>query len=262
MAKIHPLACVDSNAEIAADVEIGPFCVVEANVQIGAGTILESHVCIRGGTRLGEENKIAQGAILGGDPQFRSFSSEQNSMLVIGDRNVIREYVTIHRGSADGKQTRVGNDCFLMAYTHIGHDGNIGNGVTMANSVGLAGHVTVEDLVTFGGMAGVHQFARIGKAAMVGGMASITRDVPPFCIVANRDDVLDINAIGLRRIGVSAQNRLALHKAVKLLFKSELGLTNAIATVRREVPMTPEVEYLLTYEERRFRGKNGRGDQP
>jgi UDP-N-acetylglucosamine acyltransferase len=248
-------------AELAEDVEVGPFCIVEAGVEIGPGCTVESHATIKSGTRMGRDNQIAQGVVLGGDPQDRRYAGEP-TFLNIGDRNVIREYVTIHRATGEGGATTVGDDCYIMAYTHLGHNVSLGNFVTLANSVGLAGYVTIEDLVTFGGMVGVHQFVRVGKAAMVGGMASITRDVPPFTIVANRDQVLDINAVGLRRIGIGQSERLALHKAVKLLYKSELGLTHAIETVRREVPMTDEVETLLEFEERRFRGKNGRGDQP
>ncbi len=262
MAEVHPLAVVDPSAELADSVRVGPFCYVEAGVVIGAGTLLDSHVTVKSGTTLGADNVIGQGAILGGDPQDRKYTEEQHTELVIGDRNVIREYCTIHRATGDGKRTTIGNDCYIMAYSHVGHNGTIGDFVTLANNVGLSGHVTIEDYVTFGGMVGVHQFTRIGKSAMVGGMASITRDVPPFVVVAGRDQVVDINAVGLRRIGITQPARMSLHKAVKLLFKSELGLTRAIETVRREVPSTPEVEYLLAFEERRFRGKNGRGDQP
>lgn len=261
MPNIHNLSFVHPKARLADDVEVGPFCFVEEDVEVGQGTKLDSHVTIKSGSRLGISNFIAQGAVLGGDPQDRRYAGEP-TFLKIGDRNVIREYVTIHRATGEGKSTTIADDCYIMAYTHLGHNVSLGNFVTLANSVGLAGYVTIEDLVTFGGMVGVHQFTRIGKAAMVGGMASITRDVPPFTIVAGRDQVLDINAVGLRRSGVDSASRLALHKAVKLLYKSELGLTNAMETVRREVPMTPQVEYLLAFEERRFNGKNGRGDQP
>jgi UDP-N-acetylglucosamine acyltransferase len=260
--KIHPTASVHPNAQLGEGVEIGPFCVVEDGTVIGDGTILEANVSIIKGTRLGKQNHIFNGAVIGGAPQHRAVPPDIESYVEIGDRNVLREFVTIHRATHEGSATKIGDDCYIMAYCHIGHDGHLGNRITMANSVGLSGHITVEDLVTFGGMVGVHQFARIGKGAMVGGMASISRDVPPFTIVVNRDEVLDINAVGLRRIGLGPQERLALHKAIKLLFKSELGLTNAIATVRKEIPLTEEVEYLLAFEERRFRGKNGRGDQP
>ncbi|MEA2553439.1 MAG: UDP-N-acetylglucosamine acyltransferase [Fimbriimonadaceae bacterium] len=261
MPNIHPLASVHPHAELADDVVVGPFCIVEADTQLGPGTRLEGHVTIKAGVRLGRNNVVGEGAVLGGDPQDRKYAGEP-TFLAIGDNNVIREYVTIHRATGEGKATRVGNDCFIMAYCHLGHNVSIGNQVTIANSCGLAGHVTVEDLVNIGGMVGVHQFARIGKIAMVGGFTKITRDVPPFMLVDGIDErVHDINAVGLRRIGVTPESRLALHKACKLLYKSQLNLTTAMDTVKREVIITPEVEYLLAFEERRFRGKNGRGDQ-
>lgn len=262
MPEIHPLACVSPQAQLADDVIVGPFCNVEAGVIIGPGCILDSHATIKKGTTMGSNNRVGQGTVLGGDPQDRKFSRDFNTFLVIGNDNVFREYVTIHRGTSDGTQTTIGNNVYMMAYSHLGHNGTIHDSVTIANNVALAGHATIEELVTIGGIVGVHQFARVGKAAMIGGMSAVSRDVPPFVILSGRDVILDINAVGLRRIGVSQEERLALHKAVKLLYKSELGLTNAMEIVRREVTMTKEIEYMLTFEERRFRGKNGRGDQP
>lgn len=262
MPEIHSLSYVDPRADLADDVKVGPFCYVEDDVVIGPGCVLDSHVTIKGGTTMGSNNYVGQGTVLGGDPQDRKYDRSSKTFLIIGNDNVFREYCTIHRATGEGKQTTIGNNCFIMAYSHVGHNGTIHNQVTIANNVGLSGHVTVEDLVTIGGMVGVHQFARIGKAAMVGGMSGVSRDVPPFVILSGRDTIIDINAVGLRRIGVNQQERLALHKAVKLLYKSELGLTNAMEIVRREVQLTPEVEYMLAFEERRFRGKNGRGDQP
>jgi UDP-N-acetylglucosamine acyltransferase len=262
LAKVHPLSYVDPRAELAEDVEVGPFCYVEAGVQVGPGSVLDSHVTLKGGTIMGAKNRIAQGAVLGGDPQDRKYAGEP-TFLKIGDRNVFREYVTVHRATGEGKATSIGNDCYIMAYCHLGHNVTLEDYVTMANNVGIAGHATVESMVTFGGMVGVHQFARIGKVAMVGGMTRVARDVPPFTLISGwEQDVLDINAVGLRRLGITQPSRLALHKAVKLLFRSDLGLTKAIETVRREVPITDEVKYLLQFEERRFRGKMGRGDQP
>jgi UDP-N-acetylglucosamine acyltransferase len=262
LAKVHPLSYVHPDAELAGDVEVGPFCYVESNVVIGSGCKLDSHVTIKGGTSMGSDNFVAQGAVLGGDPQDRKYHGEP-TWLAIGDRNVIREYVTIHRATGEGNSTRVGNDCYIMAYCHLGHNVTMEDFVTLANNVGISGHATIETMVTFGGMVGVHQFARIGKVAMVGGMSRVVRDVPPFALISGMEqDILDINAVGLRRLGVNQASRLALHKAIKLLFKSELGLTKAMETVRREVPSTPEIEYLLAFEERRFRGKMGRGDQP
>ena len=260
MAKVHPLAHVDATAELAPDVEIGPFCFVEGGVVIGAGTVLESHVSVRAGTTLGAGNVIGHGAVLGGDPQDARYKGEP-TFLRIGDRNIIREYVTIHRASGEGNATTLGDENFIMAYCHLAHNVTVENNVTMANTVQAAGHVTIESRANLGGMTGIHQFTRVGKVAMVGGMSRITRDVPPFMLVEGPDQVHDINAVGLRRMGITPEARLGLHKACKLLFKSMLGLTNAMEMVRRELPLTPELEYLLAFEERRFKGKHGRGDQ-
>lgn len=262
MTKIHPLAYVDSNAEIGDDVFIGPFSNIEAGAVIGPGCRLDSHVTIKGNVTIGSNNFFGQGSVIGGDPQDRKYKGEP-TFLKIGDNNIFREYVTIHRASGEGKATIVGNDCFLMAFCHLGHNVVLHNGITMANSCNCAGHVTIEEMVTVGGMVGVHQFARIGKVAMVAGFGRITRDVPPFMLYdTSVGQAHDINAVGLRRMGVTSENRLPLHKACKLLFRSSIGLTNAIRLVREEVPMTPEVEYLLAFMERLFHGKHGRGDQP
>ncbi len=261
MASIHPLAYVDPKAELAADVVVGPFSYVEAGAVIGAGTVIDSHATIKHSTTLGEHNYVGQGSVIGGDPQDRKYNGEP-TFLKIGDRNVFREYVTLHRATGEGKSTIIGNDCFIMAYCHIGHNCHVYDKVTIANSVGVAGHVTIEDLVNIGGMSGIHQFCRIGKVAMVGGFTKITRDVPPFCLVdGSEEEVRDINAVGLRRLGVTQDERLALHKACKLLFKSKIGLSNALEIVREEVMQTEEVKYLVAFEERRFSGRNGRGDQ-
>ena len=261
MTGIHPSAVVDSKAEIASDVVIGPFCVVEAEVEIGSGTKLESHAVVLAGTKIGKRNVIGTGAVLGGDPQDRRYEGQRTS-LEIGDDNVIREFVTIHRSAIEGESTTVGNDCYLMSYCHLGHNCVVEDHVTMANTCGISGHVTIEEYATIGGMTGVHQFVRIGRVSMIGGMSGITRDVPPFMLLEGRQhEVRDINAVGLRRIGIGQEGRMALHKACKLLYKSQFALTHAMETVRREVKLTPEVEYLLSFEERRFKGKMGRGDQ-
>lgn len=261
MPKIHPLAYVDPAAELADDVEIGPFCYVEARVVLGPGTKLDSHSTVKGGTTLGADNFVGQGAVLGGDPQDRKYGGE-STYLRVGDRNVFREYVTVHRATGEGNATVVGNDNYIMAYCHLGHNVTLHDFVTIANNTGVSGHVTIEDLVTIGGMTGIHQFCRIGKVAMIGGMSRIVRDAPPFMLAEGPEqEVHDINAIGLRRMGITPESRLALHKACKLLFKSQLGLKNAMAIVQREVVITPEVQYLLDFEERRGQGRNGRGDQ-
>lgn len=252
---------VDPTAELAADVEIGPFCYVEAGAVLGPGTRLESHAVVRGGTTIGCRNVIAQGAVVGGDPQDRKWAGEP-TFLKIGDDNNIREYVTIHRATGEGNSTVVGNRNYLMAFVHLGHNVTVADDVTIANSVGVSGHVTLEDMVTIGGMTGVHQFVRIGKLAMVGGMSRVVRDIPPFMLVEGLGQTVhDINAVGLRRIGVTQESRQALHKACKLLFKSQIGLSRAMEIVEREVRPCPELDYLIWFLERLFRGKNGRGDQ-
>lgn len=262
MVEIHPTSVVDPSAQLGVDVQIGPFCLVGAGVRLGDGCRLESHATVKGNTTLGRNNVVAQGAVLGGDPQDRKYKNEP-TFLRVGDDNVFREYVTVHRATGEGNFTVIGNRCFFMAFVHIGHNCTLWDDVTIANNVGCSGHVTIENLVTIGGMTGIHQFVRIGKIAMVGGMSRITRDVPPYTLVEGMDQqVHDINAVGLRRIGVSTDERLALHKACKLLFKSQLGLRHAIEIVRREVRPTAQVEEMITFMERLYRGKNGRGDQP
>lgn len=260
MTTIHETAVVEPGAQIGAGVVIGPFCYIEKDVAIGEDCHFDSHVTVKGGTRMGARNRAFQGAILGGPPQDRKYKDEP-TFLHIGDDNIFREYVTIHRATGEGLATEIGSRCFLMANVHLGHNCVLHDDVTITNNVGCAGHVTIESLANIGGMTGIHQKVRVGRAAMVGGMSRITRDVPPFCVVEGDNKVYDINAIGLRRIGVSPESRLALHKAIKLLFKTQLGLSHAIETVEREVPQTAEVEELLRFVRRWFDGKFGRGDQ-
>jgi UDP-N-acetylglucosamine acyltransferase len=261
LTNIHSTAIISSHAHIAEDVVVGPYCVVEAKAVIGRGCSLQPHSTIKGNVIMGERNKVCQGTVLGGDPQDKKYQDEE-TYLEIGDDNFFGEYVTIHRATGAGNKTVVGNRNYIMGFVHMGHNGHITNDVTITNNVAMAGHVTVEEKATIGGMTGVHQFVRIGKMAMVGGMSRIARDVPPFMIVEGAEQtVYDINAIGLRRIGIKPDERMALHKACKLIFKSKLALSNAIEIVRREVPQTTEVDYLIAFMERLYQGKNGRGDQ-
>ena len=261
MTDIHPSAIVHPRAELGEGVKIGPYCIVEEDVVLGDGTSLASNVFVGRWTTLGKHNEVWPGAVLGGPPQDRKYKGER-SYLRIGDDNVIREFVTLHRASGEECATVVGNDNYLMAYCHLGHNVTVGSHVTMANGVGVSGHVTIEDLANIGGLTGVHQFVRIGKVAMVGGMSRIVRDVPPFMLTeGNPANVRDINAVGLRRYGASADARLSLHKACKLLFRSEMGLSHAIEVVRREVPPCEELEYLLQFVDSGRQGRYGRQDQ-
>lgn len=259
MPDVHPYALVDSSAELGEGTTVGPFAVIEAGVVIGPGSRIEGHATVRTGTTLGARNVVGQGAVMGGDPQDTKYKDEP-TFLRIGDDNTFREYVTVHRATGEGESTVIGDRNYIMAYVHLGHNVTLMDDVVIANNTGISGHVTIESRANIGGMTGIHQWVRIGQIAMVGGMSRIVRDVPPFMIVEGEAGaVRDINAVGLRRIGISQPERLALHKACKLLFKSQLGLRHAMEIVRREVANTPEVEYLLGFLERR--GKNGRGDQ-
>jgi UDP-N-acetylglucosamine acyltransferase len=229
---------------------------------LGDGTVIEPHVIIEQWTWIGRDCRICSGAILGGIPQDQKFKGER-SYLTIGDRNIIREYVTIHRATGEGVETRVGDDNMLMAYCHIGHNCILGNGITMANMVGVSGHVSVEDKAVFGGMVGVHQFVRIGKLAMLGGYSKVSQDIPPFMMVDGRPvKVYDLNVRGLRRSGVSANVRSGLRQAYKLLYRSNLNLSQAIEAIESEVEQSPERDYLLDFVRNIKFGCSGRQNQP
>lgn len=186
MAAIHPTAIVDPKAELASDVEVGPYCLVEGGVRLGQGCVLEPFATLKRGTVAGENNRFGQSCIIGGDPQDTRFSGEDTGVL-IGQDNTIREFVTIHRATGEGLSTTIGDRCFFMAFVHIGHNGKFGNGITVANSVNFAGHCQVEDSATVGGMTGFHQFVRVGRLAMVAAMSRINMDAPPFMITGGMD---------------------------------------------------------------------------
>ena len=196
--------------------------------------------------------------MLGGVPQDHKFQGEV-SYLRIGDRNIIREYVTLHRATGAENATVIGDDNMLMAYCHVGHNCTLGNGITMANMVGISGHVLVEDRAVFGGMVGVHQFVRIGKLAMLGGYSKVAQDVPPFVMVDGRPaKVYDLNVRGLRRVGVPSQVRSGLRQAYKLLYRSNLNLSQAIEAIENEVEPSPERDYMLDFVRNVKFGTSGR----
>ena len=256
--KIHPTASIDPSAEIGRDVEIGAYSVVGAEVKIGDGTYLRPHVVVEPYVSIGSGCEIYSGAILGGVPQDRKFKGEK-SFLVIGDNNVIREHVTIHRAAGAGNETRIGDNNQIMAYGHIGHNCLLGSGITMSNMVGISGHVQVEDRVNFGGIVGVHQFVRVGRLAMVGGYSKVVQDVPPFMMSDGRPSkVLDLNVIGLRRSGVSAKVRSDLKQAYKLLYRSNMNMSQAVGMIEADIEASPERDYLLEFIRSIRFGSNGR----
>ncbi len=199
-AKIHPTAIVDPAARVGVDVEIGPFSIVGPQVTIGEKTIVQSHVVIEGQVTIGPGNLIGHGAVIGAPPQDVSFSPQRKTSVQIGDDNIIREYCTIHRGTAEGSATKIGNKNFLMAGAHIGHNCEIGNNVVIANNCLLAGYVLVDDGAFLGGGSTFHQFMHIGRLVMVQGSSAFGKDLPPFVVAAERNSVFGLNVVGLRQI--------------------------------------------------------------
>ena len=255
---IHALAHVHPSAELGRNVEIGPFCIVEEKVRIGDDTILHPHSMVLANTNIGSQCEIYPGAVLGGSPQDTKYDSEE-SYLNIGDRNTIREYVTIHRATGYQKATCLGDENMIMAYSHIGHNCTLGNHVMISNSVGVAGHVIIEDRVVVGGLTGIHQLVRVGELAMVGGYSKVAQDVPPFTTVDGRPTkVYGLNVIGLRRNGFSTERRAELKRAYRLLYRSNLNITQAMERIEQEIPASENLQYLLDFIRSMRDGRAGR----
>ena len=227
-AKIHPTAIVDRDAQIGAAAEIGPFSIVGPQAVIGEITIVQSHVVIEGEVAIGTGNFIGHGAIIGAPPQDVSFSPERKTRVEIGNDNIIREYCTIHRGSPDGSATKIGDKNFVMTGAHIGHNCVIGNNVVIANNCLLAGHVRVDDGAFLGGGSTFHQFMHIGRLVMVQGSSAFGKDLPPFVIAAERNSIFGVNVVGLRRADFSAKDRDEIKAAFKLIYLSELNISQAL----------------------------------
>lgn len=252
---IHPTAIVGSKAHIDEDVSIGPFCIIGDKVTIRKGTRLMSNVVIEGRTDIGEGCTIYPFSSIGLQPQDLKYRDE-DTRVVIGDRNIIREYTSINRASVGGDGiTSVGSDNFLMAYSHIAHDCKIGSHVVMANAATLGGHVHIEDFVFIGGIVGVHQFTRIGAYVMVGGLSGISQDIPPYTMAAGeRAKLFGLNAIGLKRHGFSDATINELKKAYKILFREKHTMKDAIKKVQSELPYSDEIKHLIGFIEKNKRG--------
>jgi len=254
VAYIHETAVVSPGAHIAKNVEIGPYSVIADHVEIGEGTKIGPHVVIGEWTSIGRDCQIFQGASVGEIPQDLKFKGEK-SFCLIGDRTVIREGVTVHRATGEGEETRVGSDCLLMALTHVAHNCVLGNHVIMSNLASMAGHAIAEDRVVIGGMAGVHQFVKIGRNAMVGGMSKLVQDVVPYTIADGHPaKVVGLNSVGISRAGIPIESRRLIKKAYKILYRSGLTLTEAISVIEQEVDSCEEVEHLLRFLRNAERG--------
>lgn len=263
MAEVHPTAIIHPDAQLADDVVVGPFCHVEQNVTIGAGSRLDAHAQVLQYTDIGAGCRIHSFASIGGEPQDLKFRGEV-SRCVIGDRVVIREYVTVHRGTeGGGGETRVGEKSMLMAYVHVAHDCLLGKGVIISNGSMLAGHVVMDDYAAVGGMTGVHQFVHIGENAFIGAKSGVGQDVPPYLLASgSRARLHGLNLIGLRRQGFSQELLGALRNAYKRIWRSETPRKAALAEVEAEYGHLPQIKCLVDFVRSSERGvlaasKNG-----
>lgn len=252
---IHETAIVHKDAEIGENVIIGPYCVIDKNVKIGANTHIGSHVTIDEFVKIDQDCKVFNHAAIGAIPQSVKFAGEETH-VEIGDRTIIREYVTVHRGTGfGGGLTKLGQDNFLMAYTHVAHDCITGKGVVFANAATLAGHITLGDFATVGGLVAIHQFVRVGDYAFVGGKSAVVKDIPPFVIAAgDRARLKGLNKVGLKRHGFTPEVLAALKRSYRIVFRIGLTLNEAIERVKAEVPALPEVNQFLEFIQSSTRG--------
>ena len=254
--EIHPQAIVAASAELGEGVKIGAYAVVGEEVELGDGCVLHAHAVVQGPSKFGKNNVFHAFSVVGGDPQDYTFRGER-AELVAGDGNIFREYVTISRGTQKGSgKTSLGNDNFFLAYSHVGHDCVIGNQTLFVNGATLAGHVTVEDFVTVGAFCPVHQFCRLGRYAYIGASTVITQDVPPFSKIVTERETKNygLNAIGLERKEFSAERLQALKQAYRLLLRSKLNTSQALAEMKKTLGDSADVQELIRFIEGAERG--------
>ena len=256
---IHPTAVIDAKAEIDSEVEIGPYVVIEGAVKIKRGTRVLAHAYLTGWTEIGEENEIHSGAVLGDAPQDKAYQG-QETYLKIGDRNIFREHVQLHRGTAAGSATVIGNDNFFMATAHVGHNCKLGDNIVLANGALLGGHVEVGNHVFLSGNCVVHQFVRIGDYSLMRGLSATSRDVPPYAIVDWQHTVRGVNVVGLKRAGFDDQRIRAIRAAFRVLFRPGRNLAIAVKEVEESKRTSGDVSALLDFIKSSKRGVCFGGD--
>ncbi len=251
---IHPTVIIDSSAQLGQDIEIGPHSIIGPEVIIGDGVHIANSVVIHKNTRIGSGCRIFTGAVLGTEPQDLKYQGEK-TWLEVGENTTIREYVTLNLGTAESNRTVIGNEALLMTYSHVAHDCVIGDHVILANAVNIAGHVEVHNHAYIGGMVPIHQFCKIGRHAMVGGGFRVTRDVCPYMRVAGYPlRVIGLNTIGLERRGVSPETIRTLRQVYKMLFRSQLNVSQAVQRISRDLPRIDEIDEILHFIENSRRG--------
>lgn len=254
MENIHSTAIIDPAAEIAEDVIIGPFSVIGPDVKIKSGTIIKEHVVIDGHTEIGRNCQIAAAAVIGTPPQDKAYKGEP-TRVVIGDNTILREYVTVNRASGEGNVTTLGNDCMIMAYTHIAHNCQIGNAVIMANYSALAGHVQVGDGAFIGGITAIHQFVKIGTLAIISGFSGTRQDIPPYSITDGRPAIVrGVNKVGLRRNGFSRAEIDNLRKAFRIIWFEKHNLAHSLVILETEVEQDDHIKHLVEFLKTSKRG--------
>jgi len=245
--KIDPRADVSPKAQLGVDVVVGPFSVIEDDVVIGDGTWIGPNATVWSGARIGSQCKIFPGASIGAVPQDLKFKGER-TLLEVGDKTVMRECVTLNRGTADSGKTVIGSNCLFMAYSHVGHDCRVGNHVILANCCALGGHVSLGDWVIIGGLTPVHQFVHVGEHTMIGGGFRVAKDVPPFVLAGQEPLMFEgLNSIGLKRRGFTDKTIQLLDKAYYVLYRSNLNVSQAVARIKAEVEMIPEVQKVVDF---------------
>jgi UDP-N-acetylglucosamine acyltransferase len=251
---IHPTAIIEPGTLIGSNVTIGPYTVIERDVEIGDCAVIGSHVVLGEGTRIGKDCHIFKGAAIGLEPQDKKYAGEK-TLTIIGDGTILREFVTVNRGTAASGATKIGANGWIMAYCHIAHDCVLGDGVTISNSLAMAGHVTVGNFVTIGGIVAIHQFVRIGDYAMVGAFAKLVSDIVPYALTGTDPlRVVNFNKIGLERRGFSADQISSIKRAYKVLFREDLQLKDAISKLETELPDSAEVKNIIDFVKGSERG--------
>jgi UDP-N-acetylglucosamine acyltransferase len=246
-ARIHPTAILGEGARVGAKVEIGPYTVIGEGVSIGEGTLVGAHVVIDRDVVIGRENRIAAGVIIGGPPQHKQYGGER-TLVRIGDRNIFGEYASISRAYGEGESTVVGNDNFIMSYVRVDHNCRIGNNVILVSGVGLAGHIVVDDQAYIGGQSGLHQFVRVGRLAMIAGMALVRQDVPPFVLAEGFPArARALNTVGLIRAGISPDDRAVLKRAFAILYRSKLSVGQALPRLEAECGTNSLAQDLIAF---------------
>ena len=252
--RIHPTAVIDAGAELADDVEVGPWAYIGPHCTVGAGSVIHMRATLEERVHLAARVTVGIGSVLGGAPQDLKFRGEETT-VEIGEGTTIREYATVNRGTSESQKTSVGKGCFLMSYVHLAHDCHLGDGVIISNGTQLAGHVRIDDRAIISGLCAVHQFAKIGRHAFVGGMSRVAKDIPPFVkAVGNPVKLYGLNTVGLQRSGFQDEVVAELKKAYRLFFRSDVNITQALDRAAAELKPFPEVQAFIAFVEDSGRG--------